>query len=86
MRRRATAVGEPPAELLSPPPAPYPIPPGTDPRSALLAWRAAYDEWIGERAAWVAAGGVWPDGTGGEIVEAVAVPDEPIAGLGGGST
>ncbi|MGH3967731.1 MAG: hypothetical protein ACRDTV_06340 [Mycobacterium sp.] len=80
MRRRID-VSAPPVGLLTPPPAPYPIPPGVDPKTVLLAWRAAYDEWIAERAAWVAAGGVWPGGEDQrELQESAATPNEPFTG------
>jgi hypothetical protein len=75
-------VSAPPVELLTPPPVPYPIRPGVDPAAALRAWRAAFDEWRGERAAWVAAGGVWPGGGDQrELAEALETPDEPWHGL-----
>lgn len=70
-------VSAPPVELLTPPPAPYPIWPGVDPAAALRAWRAAFDDWRRERAAWAAAGGVWPGGEDQrELAEALETPDE----------
>jgi hypothetical protein len=44
-------------------------------------WRAtmAYTAWAAARAAWVATGGVWPDGEDQRALqEAIATPDEPF--------
>ena len=73
--RRRTGATLPPPELMTPPP----IPTGVDPVEALLAWRAAYDQWRTDRAAWVAVGGEWPGGEEQrELQEAMAMPDEPF--------
>jgi hypothetical protein len=56
-----------------------------DPRDA---WRStrAHEVWCAARAAWVAAGGVWPGGEGQrELGEAVVMPDEPFDTRPGGS-
>jgi hypothetical protein len=41
-------------------------------------WRPtwAHETWRGARAAWVAAGGIWPDDQR-EMQEAIVTPDEP---------
>jgi hypothetical protein len=44
-------------------------------------WRPtrAYEAWRAARAAWVAAGGIWPGGEGQrEVHEAICWPDEPF--------
>ena len=50
---------------------------GRRPRGGFAAWRAAFDDWRRERAAWAAAGGVWPGGEDQrELAEALETPDE----------
>lgn len=68
--RRRTGDAIPPRALL--------VTPAEPADGDLAVWAADFEAWRSARAAWVAAGGVWPGGEDQrEFEEAIAVPDEP---------